>query len=264
MIDRRSLSAISDFIYREFGIRIQESRHYSLESKLERLVGREGYGGADKLLSALLSGDREARERLARYITTGHTYFFRESDHFDYLAKEVRQSPASEPMIWCAASSTGEEAYSIAISLIESGTARFRIVASDLNPGVLAAFNQGVYALDCFRSTPGHIQRRYFRKAGKDAMSPIPELRQKISIKRVNIMDDFSFPRPFQYIFCRNMLIYFDLESRQKAIRRLLSNLAAGGLLFLGHTEAILDPPPGLTREWNAVYRYSGRTAARP
>jgi chemotaxis protein methyltransferase CheR len=127
-----------------------------------------------------------------------------------------------------------------------------------LNPTVLAAFNEGIYNHDCFRATPSHVQRRYFRKADRERMMPIPELRRMISIKRVNIMDEFAFPRPFDFIFCRNMLIYFDQESRQHAMARLLSNLKPGGLLFLGHTEAVLDPPPGLTRAGNAIYRFSG------
>lgn len=260
MIDKKSLSGVSAFIYREFGIRIQESRHYSLEAKLERLVDREGYGSVSALMEALGRGDRETRERLARYITTGHTYFFREHDHFEYLARVVSESRSGEPLIWCAACSTGEEAYSIAISLLESGTARFKIVASDLNPGVLATFNAGIYQKANLRATPPHLQKRYFRKADKESVRPIPELREHISIKRINIMDDFRFPTPFDFVFCRNMLIYFDLDSRHRAIRRLLANLKPDGLLFLGHTEAILDPPPGLTREWNAVYRYSGQT----
>ncbi len=257
-MDRKSVAETAEYVYREFGIQVQESRRYSLEAKLERLVHREGYGGMAEFLALLRSGDAEAREKLARYITTGHTYFFREKDHFDFLAGAVREGKAAEPMIWCAACSTGEEAYSIAISLFESGSFRFRIVASDLNPAALSAFSRGVYDADCFRATPPHIKRRYFAKAGKEGFSPMPELRERISIKRLNIMDDFVFPRPFDYVFCRNMLIYFDRESRSRAVSRLLANLAPGGLLFLGHTEAFLDPPEGLDKVMNAAYRYAG------
>lgn len=263
MIDKKTLDRVSAYVYREFGIRIQESRHYSLEAKLDRLLQREGYASADEFMSDLERGEREARRRLARYVTTGHTYFFREHDHFEYLSRAVKESGPAEPIIWCAASSTGEEAYSIAICLLESGIQRFRIVASDLNPGVLAAFNEGLYGPDCFRAMPAGLRRRYFLKAGDGRFKPSPDLRKRISIKRLNIMDDFAFPSPFDYVFCRNMLIYFDPDSRRRAMERILANLKPGGLLFLGHTEAILDPPPGLKRAANAVYRYSGRLGAR-
>jgi chemotaxis protein methyltransferase CheR len=254
-MDRKALARISAFIYREFGIRVHDSRNYVLEAKLGRLLAKEGYPDLPLFCDRLESGEPGLRELLARYITTGHTFFFREKDHFAFLAETIKRKGPAEPLIWCAASSTGEEAYSISITLLEAGIANYRIVASDLNPGVLAKFNAGLYAKSCFREMPRDYQRRYFLKAEDDCLKPLPGLRSRISIKRINIMDRVSFPRRFDYIFCRNMLIYFDEKSRRQALGRLMENLETGGLLFLGHTEAILDAPPGLIRVKNAIYR---------
>ncbi|GAB1433428.1 chemotaxis protein CheR [Spirochaetota bacterium] len=203
----------------------------------------------------LVSEDPEAIDIFLHQITVGHTYFFRENAHFKILLNDIKKRSIREPLIWCAASSSGEEPYSIAISLLESGIANFKILASDVNLNALKTMNKGLYHISRFENMDPFIKQTYFKRANQYYYSVIPKLRDYLVLKRLNLHDSLAFESMFDYIFCRNVLIYFSEAGRSKVIDTLVRNLLPKGLLFVGHSEAILSLPDKLDKDSPACYR---------
>lgn len=203
----------------------------------------------------LVSEDPEAIDIFLHQITVGHTYFFREHAHFKTLADDIKKRSVREPVIWCAASSSGEEPYSIAISLLENGIGNFKILASDVNLKALKTMNKGLYHISRFEKMDPLIIQRYFKRADQFSYRVIPGLREYIIIKRLNLNDSLAFESMFSYVFCRNVLIYFSEAGRSKVIDTLVRNLLPKGLLFVGHSEAILSLPDKLDKDSPACYR---------
>lgn len=235
------LGDIKLHVYNHMGIKVSEDKLPSLLAKLQKLIDREGYRDLAELRDRLMSADATAMEHLSRYITIGHTFFFRESEHFDHLAAFLSQRRLAAPLIWDVACSTGEEAYSICMTLLEGGQSNFKLICSDINPGALERFNKGVYHLNRFEACPKAYRLKYFTKLDEEHFQVSDRLRRLLALKRINVMDPLDFPARFDAIFCRNVLIYFDPVSREVAIKNLLKNLKSGGCLYIGHAETILD-----------------------
>jgi chemotaxis protein methyltransferase CheR len=254
-ITKQQLNVIRDLAYQKYGLYIGPDKVTRLLPKLERFISHEGYSGTDDLCDHLATEDRVCLEKFISYITTCHTFFFREPEHFRELAADIHRSPQSSYTIWCAASSTGEEPYSIAMTLIDEKIRNFHIVASDLNRNVLTEFNRGVYHGSRLAQMPVSMKRRYFTSAGDDFYTISSTLRRFISIKNINLMDSICFPKPFDYVFCRNVFIYFDEQSRSQAISTITANLKIGGSLFIGHAEVLLQQPENLKKIGSSIYR---------
>ncbi|HKL84937.1 MAG TPA: CheR family methyltransferase [Treponemataceae bacterium] len=190
-----------------------------------------------------------------REIAVGHTFFFREDAHFSRLVEDIRSRSIRSPLIWCAASSTGEEPYSIIISLLESGMRDFKVLASDVNMESLRAMNRGTYHISKFQNIDERILRTYFTRVNEFTLKVRPGLRKYLSIKRLNLHETIEFENHFDYVFCRNVMIYFDDPGRIRVLRTLASNLAPRGLLFVGHSEALLALNESLRKEGSAFYR---------
>jgi chemotaxis protein methyltransferase CheR len=253
--EKEMLIEIGNLIYKEFGIFISEKKFGTLEPKIRKMMMHEHYSSIEQLYQHLMSGDRTAVATLIQYITTNHTFFFREPDHFDNLLQYIRQQPKSEHTIWCAACSTGEEPYSIAMTLLDAHIENFRILASDLDKTVLKEFNEGIYHESRFQKTTRHQKLTYFERAGEDIWRAKPFLRSHVAIKALNLMDPLAFEKPFDYIFCRNVFIYFDEVSRLNAIKMLTSNLRIDGRIFIGHTETLFDIPANLKKDGHSIYK---------
>jgi chemotaxis protein methyltransferase CheR len=254
MVSREQMEAVSALVYRKFGIYIGRDKFSRLAPKLERMTALEGYSGADELYGRLASGDTACLDRLVCCVTTCHTFFFREPEHFSNLVSDIRKHGRHGVRIWCAACSTGEEPYSIAMTLLGEGIRDFHIVASDLNRDVLAEFNRGIYHGSRLAQTPPAVRQRYFTPAGDGYYRIDRGLRDFISIKNLNLMDSVHFPEPFDYAFCRNVFIYFNEESRAQAVDRITGNLRTGGMLFIGHAEVLLSQPDNLKKTGSSVY----------
>jgi chemotaxis protein methyltransferase CheR len=253
-VDTGQMEMISALVYRKLGIAIGADKFSHLSMKLERMMEREGYSSTEELCARLAEGDTASLRKLVCYVTTCHTFFFREPEHFRVLIRDMRNRRKTGSLIWCAACSTGEEPYSLAMTLLDEGVSDFHIVASDVNRRVLAEFNQGVYHETRLCQTPPDKRLRYFAPAGDGYYRIDPQLRSHISIKNMNLMDDVRFSCPFDYVFCRNVFIYFDEESRSAAISSVTSNLKTGGLLFIGHAEVLLSQPDNLKKAGSSVY----------
>lgn len=254
-IKKGRINEIRDLVYREFGIHISDSKIGSIEPKIHKLLMNEKYRNAEDFFTELETGNPRTKELLIKYITTNHTYFFREAEHFSHLLEDIKRAGKANAAIWCAASSTGEEPYSIAMTLLDEGINDFKILASDLDRCVLEEFNQGIYNENRFIKTSKYQKIKYFTKESEGVYKIRSELRKHICIKRLNLMDNLIFEKPFDYIFCRNVFIYFDDTSRQKTLETLAKNLKSGGKLYIGHTETLFTFPASLRREANSVYR---------
>lgn len=253
-ISKRQVNTLCDIAYRKYGIYIGPEKISRLLPKLEHCIDHEGYAGADELCDRLAAGERDVLEKFISCITTCHTFFFRESEHFRELVNDIKHSHRTTHTIWCAACSTGEEPYSIAMTLLDEGIRNFHIIASDLNRNVLAEFNRGIYHVSRLSQMSPTTRLHYFTPVGDDFFAIDHSLRNYISIKNLNLMDTIHFPEPFDYVFCRNVFIYFNEKSRKQAISTITKNLKVGGSLFIGHAEVLLSQPENLKKAGSSIY----------
>jgi chemotaxis protein methyltransferase CheR len=243
------------YIHDRLGFRFTLANKAKFETKLRNMQLPAHWPDLGAFRQALLAGDRDAHELLVRTITVNHTFFFREPEQFKAMAAVIKARRMSDPLIWCAASSTGEEAYSIVIHLLEEGISQFRVVASDINPKVLHAMNRGVFHTNRLEHVSRVLLLKYFTRDDDLHWRIKPELRRYVALKRVNLQDAPRFIHPFDFIFCRNVFIYFDEHTRNVALGAFRDNLKVGGLLYLGLTESLLEVPPGFAVEAYATYR---------
>jgi chemotaxis protein methyltransferase CheR len=206
----------------------------------------------------------EALVGLIDALTTNYTSFLREPAHFDYLRREAlpRWLSRREVRIWCAACATGEEPYTIAFTLADAlgaaATPEVRIVASDISTRALETASRGVYASDRFAAAPAGWRKRYLltgRGAADGYYRVRPEVRERIEFRRINLIEEYSHARPFAAVFCRNVMIYFNRETRQQVLRRLLDWLEPEGCLFVGHSETLAGHDLPLDYVQPALYR---------
>jgi len=231
-------------IYRRAGIALAESKQEMVYSRLARRLRATGLTSFAAYLDTL---DREEIgqewEAFTNALTTNLTSFFREVHHFPILAEHVKKAKAPID-IWCSASSTGEEPYSIAITLCEvfgTLTPPARIVATDIDTNVLNVGANGVYALDRLdKMAPERAKRFFLRGKGEqDGLVRVrAELREMVTFKQLNLLaDEWPISGAFDAIFCRNVMIYFDKSTQGKILSRFAPLMKPDGLLFAGHSE---------------------------
>ena len=244
-------------IYKIAGISLSDAKKILLVGRLTKRLKQYGLSTFSEYYRMLSSGDHpEELQTMVDLLTTNETYFFREPKHFDFLRDEViAKRSASGPLrIWSAASSSGEEAYSIAMTLAEAMPSKpWEIVGSDISTKVLAKAIAGHYSLARTEGIPtGHMHKYCLKGIRSHAGSFLirPELRQKTSFFQINLMHpvDASIGE-FEVIFLRNVMIYFDPETKAKVVHNLLPRLKPGGHLIIGHSETL----NGITDRVHAV-----------
>jgi chemotaxis protein methyltransferase CheR len=261
-------------IHRETGISLADSKHELIASRLSsrlRHLGLSSYGEYYRRVTEQDPDGTELRELIDR-ITTNKTSFFRERHHFDFLGQRARTAlgPGGRLRIWSSACSSGEEPYSIAMTLADHGLRDLgaTILASDISTRVLRQAETGVYDQERLEGIPAESLRRHFlrgkgSRAGQYRVRP--ELRQRIAFRRINLSaPDWPIDARFDIIFCRNVLIYFGREMQERLLQRFAEVLEPGGHLVLGHSENLswmsrLFQPVGQT-----VYRLVGAVARSP
>lgn len=249
------LRAIAKLVYEKSGIVLHEGKRELITSRLQkrlRHLGLGSYGAYLKMVAADASGAELVT--LLDSIATNHTHFFREAKHFELLTARVLASAAStqgrELQGWCAACSTGEEPYTILMSLLEAGIPRVKLLASDMSTKALATARQGVYRLERMQEVPQPLLHKYFQK-GLGAQAGLarvhPDLRRMVDFQALNLLEVTSLGRSFDFIFCRNVMIYFDKAVQQRVVAMLERHLAPGGYLFIAHSESLNGITHGLT-----------------
>ncbi|MBC7413358.1 MAG: chemotaxis protein CheR [Herminiimonas sp.] len=257
----RDFERVRALIHKKAGIALAESKQEMVYSRLARRLRAIGMTSFTDYLDDLESGrDAQEWEAFTNALTTNLTSFFREAHHFPILAEHARKM--KEPMeIWCSAASTGEEPYSIAMAVCEAFntlTPPVRIVATDIDTNVLATGADGVYGMDRLDKLAPERARKFFLK-GRGAQEGLvrvrPELRQLITFKQLNLLGD-SWPvkGPFDVIFCRNVMIYFDKPTQGKILARFAPLMKPDGLLFAGHSENFLYVSDAFKLRGKTVY----------
>ena len=223
----------SRLVYDQCGINLHAGKKQLLHARLAKRLRRTGISSTKEYLKVLESDSRELINFLDA-ISTNHTFFFRENHHFECL-QEVHQT------IWCAACSSGEEPFSIAIDCLEKGF-RPRILATDISTSVLRIGQTGVYPVDRARNVAPHILRRYFKKGtGKwDGHVRVKdELKKMVTFKRFNLVSDPLANHEFDVVFCRNVLIYFDNDTKTDVVNKLYNTVKPGGYFVIGGAESL-------------------------
>jgi chemotaxis protein methyltransferase CheR len=249
-------SRLSDAVCEHCGINLHQGKKKLVDARLSRLLRTSRFHSAAEYIDYVVNHP-ESNEfyGLIDTICTNVTNFFREMSHFDYLAKVLtpalwnkKQRTGQQTGIrgWSAACSSGEEAYSIAIQLLESlpkpTPISVKLLATDISNNMLTKACQGLYASDLLATVPGPLKRRYFvASAGEREICyrPIDAVRKIVRFAYLNLMEPWPFNGPFDFIFCRNVMIYFDKRIQQKLVNRFYDVLDDGGTLFIGHAESL-------------------------
>lgn len=254
-------SRVQSLIYQRAGINLHDGKHAMVYSRLSRRLRETGHTSFRDYLSWLETHDGPEWQEFVNALTTNLTAFFREQHHFEIFAAHLKSRPAgSSWKVWCNAASTGEEPYSIVMTAFETlgNNAPFKLTASDIDSKVLASAAQGVYRLDNLKGlTQDRLQRFFMR--GKDSNAGLirvkPELRKAIEFLSVNLIrDDWPFKEPFDVVFCRNVMIYFDAPTQRKVLERIHRVLKPGGMLFVGHAENFSESRDLFTLRGKTVY----------
>jgi chemotaxis protein methyltransferase CheR len=256
------------------GLDLSADKHYLIESRLLPLARKAGLPGISELVQKMKGGSTALVTQVVEAMTTNETFFFRDKvpfDHFrDAIMKEILQERAGRKSvrIWCAAGSTGQEPYSLAMCLKEMGAAlagwRVEILATDLSLEVLEKSKAGIYSqFEVQRGLPIQMLVKYFKQNG-ELWQINPDIRGMVQHRQLNLLQDFSQLGKFDVIFCRNVLIYFDQETKTNIFGRLARALEPDGFLVLGAAETVV----GLTEDFKpfadrrGLYRPTGMCAA--
>ena len=250
---------IRQLIYQRAGISLHAGKQAMVYSRLSRRLRETGHRSFADYLQALERGGSESEwQEFVNCLTTNLTAFFREEHHFHALVDDLR-ARASRPLrIWCNAASTGEEPYSLAMTVVETlgATAQAKLVCSDIDTKVLATAQRGVYAADARGLSPERLRRHFMRGTAQNAgfIRVKPELSRLIEFRPFNLMSASwtALGEPFDIVFCRNVMIYFDNPTQRKVLERIHAAMKPGALLYVGHSENFTDS--------RALFRLRGKT----
>lgn len=250
VISDAEFQQLRDAIRERFGIYFDDSKHFLLQSRLQtRLLKRSVADFAAYYKFLVSHPDRDSEwDELASVLSNNETYFFRERAQLDILSgpvvDEALKTGGGRLRVWSAACSSGEEPYSLAMTLLETrklGWPQVRIRAMDLSPRALAKAGEGFYRELSFRATPPELIQKYFRPV-RDGFLIADDVKRMVEFVRMNLLDGQAVASagPVDAIFCRNVLIYFDKPTQKRVVEAFAAALRPRGYLFLGHAESIM------------------------
>jgi chemotaxis protein methyltransferase CheR len=251
-LPEREFIALSEMVHRETGILLPDTKRELVRSRLGKRLRAHGISHFPDYFQ-LIENDPSERAAALDALTTNHTSFFRENHHFEHFAAEVRPvllrraAQGERVRLWSSASSTGEEPYSLAMTLL--GTDRNEgariagsdtmILATDLSPSVIAKAKAATYPLTTTAAVPRPLASTWLRN--RDGQSVIdPLCAGLVRYRELNLMQDWPFQGKFDVIFCRNVMIYFDDPTKERLQRRLVERLLPGGYFYIGHSERLI------------------------
>lgn len=275
-IDREFLFTRTDFdrirklIYDHAGISLTQAKQDMVYSRLARRLRETGAKTFDAYITMLEHGNKPEWEKFVNSLTTNLTSFFREPHHFPVLSEHLKKLQGKPSIsIWCAAASTGEEPYSIAMTVFEtfnSFNVPVSIIASDLDTNVLAIAAKGVYTYDRVEKlSPERLNRFFTKGTGQEQGSFLirPELRRMVTFRRINLLEsNWSIRAPLDALFCRNVMIYFDKPTQHKILTRFMPLMEKNGLLFAGHSESFMHAADMFRSKGKTVYELASKSAS--
>ncbi len=250
MITDSEFQRIVTYVRRNYGIDLSQKK-IMVAGRLENYLATNGYANYDEFMTEVeLSPWGSQATDLVNILTTNHTYFMRESEHFDFLKNVALPWAKNSAMdtrdlrVWCGASSTGEESYTIAMVIkdffgLEHAAWDTRLLATDVSQRVLEHAARGVYLKENVEPLPENWKRRYFAQISPEEVQVKEELKKEVIFRQFNLMDPITFKKRFHIVFLRNVMIYFEDETRCELIRRIYEHMEPGGYLFIGLTERL-------------------------
>ncbi len=268
----RLFQQFSHLVYEQCGINLHDGKKALLQARLNKRLRLTGIGSYEEYFKFITSSDNGGEFiHFLDSVSTNLTYFFRESQHFEFLEQvalpelieKKRKNRESRIRIWSAGCSTGEEPYSLAMCVLallpDMPKWDFRILATDISTRALEAAGNGIYSDEKVQKIPPALRQFNFRKIsnanGKAEYEIAPHLKRIVTFHRLNLKDHYPFKGSFDFIFCRNVMIYFDKKTQEELVNKMASFLSPGGFLFVGHSESLTGLAHKLTYVRPAVYR---------
>lgn len=266
ILSDKEYQQIRKMVYDYAGINLTEAKRQLIISRLSKRLRHFQFKSFSEYIQHLKENDNDKSEftLMINQISTNKTSFFRESIHFDWLSQSFFPKCQGDVRFWCAASSTGEEPYSIVMNYLENKTKllfrhQFSLMASDINTQVLQTASNGIYPLEMLDSMPIELKKRYFlRGKGKnDSLAMVkPILREYVQFFQINLTQlKLNTNTVFDIIFLRNVLIYFDKLTKQQILLNMLQHLKPGGYLIIGLSDSLLGVNEELINHRNGIYQ---------
>ncbi|MFP4543547.1 MAG: CheR family methyltransferase [Candidatus Kapaibacterium sp.] len=268
-ISNEEFKRIRDYIYKNIGINLTEQKKALLMGRLQKLLRKYSFVNFEEYYNFVVQDKSgKALSELANSISTNHTFFYREYDHFEYfkdtalpeISRLMKARGENDIRVWSAGCSSGEEPYTLVMLMMEYFGKAYNelkagVLATDISETALQKAMAGVYASERFGNMPKKYISRYFRKKG-DNYEVTPEVKKEVTYRKFNLMvPRFPFKKQFDVIFCRNVMIYFDEPTRENLVSKFYDFTAPGGHLFIGHSETIKKSSTKYHYIKPAVYR---------
>ncbi|MDA8443185.1 MAG: protein-glutamate O-methyltransferase CheR [Peptococcaceae bacterium] len=257
---------LAEYIKANYGINLQEEKQALVTGRLHAVLEEQGITNFSDYLK-YLAADRTgtAVRTLIDKITTNHTFFMREVEHFNFFRDKVLPQLAGlkhkDLRVWSAGCSSGEEPYTLAMLIDEFfGTEKqkwdTKVLATDISGKVLEIAKRGVYSSDVLTALPANWRLNYFTRLDSEYSTLSEKIKQEVIFRQFNLMEPtFPFKRRFHVIFCRNVMIYFDNATKHQLVRKLYDLTEPGGYLFIGHSESLNREETSYKYIMPAVYR---------
>ena len=242
-------NAITTFIHTNYGVDLRKKRHL-IEGRLSNHIAQLGYDNYMDYFEFVKNDKNNAEASvLINKLTTNHTYFLRESEHFDFYKRNVlpwieETTRAKDLRVWSAGCSSGQEPYTLSMITRDYlgtslGTWDSTILASDISDKVLTIAKSGVYSKEELTKVPAEWKKKYFVDYDAEYMRVSDALRKGVAYRNFNLLSRFQFKKPFQAIFCRNVMIYFDKPTKNDVVQKFYDALLPGGYFFIGQSESL-------------------------
>ena len=266
----REFKLLRDLVYSRLGINLTEKKRSMLIGRLQKLLYTSGFKSFQDYYDYLVRGSNEdAMIELINRVTTNYSFFYRGKSHFEFfsqrafpeLLETLRKRNSRDIRIWTAGCSTGEEPYMLIMMMLERLGLEYRfwdggILATDISEKALRFAREGIYPDARVKEVPQHLQKRYFKTLPDGSLAVKDVVKREVVFRKFNLKNDvFPFEKPFQMIFCRNVMIYFDRQTRDALLQRFYEITEPGGYLFIGHSETLGRDQQKYKYIMPAVYR---------
>ena len=267
-LSSQELADISGYIKEKYGVNLS-AKSTLIEGRLGCYLKGKGFNTYGEYFE-FAKNDKSGEEmsNMLNRLTTNHTYFMRENSHFDFFSEKVLPwidtlEGGNDLRLWSAGCSSGEEPYGLSIYIMEyaakrgpgKGSMDTTILASDISLKALAQAQEGIYSEENLSGMPEDWLKKYFTRIEGDMFKVKPELRKNVAFKRINLLEPYTIRKPFHTIFCRNVMIYFDAETRTTLVGKFLDAMMPGGYLFIGHSESLTNIKHGFKYIQPSIYR---------
>ncbi len=236
------------YMHKNYGIDLSKKR-ILIEGRLSNMIERKGMSSFSQYLDSIKRNNKEEITMLINKLTTNYTYFYREENHFKFLREtilvnEEKNNKLKTLNIWSAGCSSGEEPYTLAMVLDDyfkynAVQWRIQIHATDISENVLSKAREGIYAEESIKNLPESYKKRYFSKTSDSKYQVLPNIKNYVDFKVFNLMDPIAFKNKYDVILCRNVMIYFNADTKVDMVNKFYEANKPGGYLMIGHAETI-------------------------